>query len=171
MSAHRRHFLSDALADLDAQLQARGSRLLQIRGAATEAIPQLARALGVSEVVCEDIAAPEEREDVAGLRAAGLTVTSFWQSSLLAMESLPFPVDRLPQVYTVFRQSVETRGVLPPEPEPIPERIPPLPALGSVVSENVRPPEPPSSDARSSFPYATEEFRGGETAALGHLTQ
>ncbi len=171
MDNHRRHFLSATLADLDTQLQARGSRLLQIQGAAAEAIPQLARALGVPEVVCEDIAAPEEREDVAGLRAAGLTVTSFWQSSLLAPETLPFPVDRLPQVYTVFRQSVENHGVLPPAPEPIPERMPPLPALGNVVPANVPPLEPPSSDPRSSFPYTTEEFNGGETAALAHLAR
>ena len=72
--AHRRAFLAAALADLDAQLRARGSRLLQLRGAPAEVLPALARAIGADTVVCEEIAAPEEQDAVAALRAAGLTV-------------------------------------------------------------------------------------------------
>ena len=73
-SAHRRTFLDAALTDLDAALRARGSRLLQVRGAAADVLPALARALGTDRVACEAIAAPEEVDELASLRAAGLQV-------------------------------------------------------------------------------------------------
>ena len=114
--AHRRAFLAAALDDLDAALRARGSRLLQLRGAPTEVLPLLARALGTDRVTCEAIAAPEEEGEVAALRAAGLRVTTVWQSSLLDPAALPFALARLPKVFTAFRQAVESAGLRPAAP-------------------------------------------------------
>ena len=64
--AHRRTFLDAALTDLDAALRARGSRLLQVRGAAADVLPALARALGTDRVACEAIAAPRRHEAEQG---------------------------------------------------------------------------------------------------------
>ena len=124
---HRRAFLAAALADLDAQLRARGSRLLQLRGAPAEVLPALARAIGADTVVCEGIAAPEEQDAVAALRAAGLTVRTVWQSALLDPAALPFAVERLPKVFTDFRRAVEAAGQQPPAPLAAPAVLPPLP--------------------------------------------
>ena len=124
---HRKAFLAAALDDLDAQLRVRGSRLLQLRGAPAEVLPALARAIGTDAVVCEAIAAPEEEDQVAALRAAGLEVRTVWQSSLLDPAALPFAVERLPKVFTDFRRAVEAAGQQPPAPRDAPPVLPPLP--------------------------------------------
>ncbi|MDX9886106.1 DASH family cryptochrome [Thauera sp.] len=124
---HRRGFLAAALDDLDAQLRARGSRLLQLRGAPAEVVPALARSIGADSVVCEEIAAPEEQDAVAALRADGLTVRTVWQSSLLDPAALPFAVERLPKVFTDCRRAVEAAGQQPPAPLAAPAVLPPLP--------------------------------------------
>ena len=167
----RRAFLHAAVDDLDAQLRARGSRLLQLRGAPAEVLPALAGAVGAAAVVCEEIAAPEEEDAVAAVRAAGLTVRTVWQSSLLEPLELPFAVERLPKVFTDFRRALEWADVEPPAPLAAPTVLPPLP-------DPVVPP-PPSllepvrvgerARAHASFPWWWPDFAGGERAALAHL--
>ncbi len=130
--AHRQAFLSAALADLDAQLRERGSRLLQLHGAPAKVLPALARAIGADAVVCEAIAAPEEADQVAALRAAGLEVRTVWQSSLLAPAALPFAVARLPKVFTDFRRAVEAAGLQPQAPLLTPLDLPPLPEIAAL---------------------------------------
>lgn len=115
--------------------------MLQLRGAPGAVLPALARALGaerMARVVCEAIAAPEEEDEVAALRAAGLRVKTVWQSSLLDPAELPFAVAHLPKVFTAFRQAVESAGVLPAAPLAAPEALPPCPPFehlqGSAVN-------------------------------------
>lgn len=163
---HRQRFLHDSLADLSTQFQARGSRLLQLPGRARDALPALARELQIDAVVTEDIAAPEEQDEVMALRAAGLTVHTRDQSGLFALADLPFEPQRVPDVFTAFRQSVEHAMVRAPALAPVPARLPPMPAVSNVPSPT---PPPACGDARSSFPYARPEFAGGETAGLAHL--
>ncbi|HHW65862.1 MAG TPA: DASH family cryptochrome [Rhodocyclaceae bacterium] len=171
--AHRRPFLAAALADLDAQLRARGSRLLQLRGAPAEVLPALARAIGADTVVCEEIAAPEEQDAVAALRAAGLTVRTVWQFSLLDPVALPFAVERLPKVFTDFRRAVEAAGQQPPAPLAAPAVLPPLPNPVVLpphsLFEPLRMADP--ALARASFPWWQPAFAGGERPALAHLAR
>ena len=126
---HRRAFLEAALGDLDAALRARGSALLQLNGAPRAVLPALAEAVGAAVVVCEAIAAPEEEDELAALRAAGLKVKAIWQSTLLDPAALPFAAARLPKVFTAFRQAVESAGLQPPAPLPAPRTLPPWPPL------------------------------------------
>ena len=190
--AHRQTFLAAALDDLDAQLRARGSRLLQLRGAPAEVLPALARAIEADTVVCEEIAAPEEQDVVAALRAAGLTVRTVWQSSLLDPAELPFAVGRLPKVFTEFRRAVESAGVQPPAPLAAPAVLPPLPELTALPREFLlgvdgEVPTAAASSAgaataertaalagqasKASFPWWQPDFAGGERAALAHLAR
>ncbi|MHB1374409.1 MAG: DASH family cryptochrome [Thauera sp.] len=171
--AHRRAFLAAALDDLDAQLRARGSRLLQLRGAPAEVLPALARAIGADTVVCEEIAAPEEQDAVAALRAAGLTVRTVWQSSLLDPAALPFAVERLPKVFTDFRRAVEAAGQQPPVPLATPAVLPPLPAPVVLPPHSLFEPLRMGDRAlaRASFPWWQPAFAGGERAALAHLAR
>lgn len=172
MGAQRQRFLTDTLRDLDTQLRARGSRLVECVGHPHEVLPALARQVQATGVVCENIAAPEEQAQVIALREAGLIVNTVWQSSLLKLDALPFGYTACPEVFTAFRNAVERAGVLPGQPLPAPATVPPLPAgllPSAVVANGLAAQALP--DARSSFPHHTPAFAGGETAALAHISQ
>lgn len=171
VAAHRRHFRVVTVADLSAQLAARGSGLIQLSGHPQDVLPKLARAIGATLVICEAIAAPEEEAEVAALHAAGLQLDTVWQSSLLAPADLPFPPERLPDVFTAFRQAVEHARVVPALPLPIPAALPTMPDLPPLLPYGLQQaaPLPLKLDGRSSFPYHTAEFSGGATAAMVHL--
>ncbi len=163
---HRQRFVHDSLSDLSTQLQARGSRLLQLHGRARDVLPALALELQIDAVVTEDIAAPEEQDEVLALRDAGVAVHTRDQSGLFALADLPFAPQKVPDVFTAFRQAVEHAMVRVPASVPVPGHLPPAPGAPAFPP----PPTPPASDdARSSFPYATPAFAGGETAGLAHL--
>ena len=169
---HRRHFLAATLGDLTARLRERGSDLFELAGRPAQVLPALARAVGAQALACEEIAAPEEQQAVSALRAAGLPVETTWLSSLLDPATLPFPPASLPEVFTAFRLAVERDGSRPPEPLPVPARVPGLPALPEAALRHRAPPGPVPKTialADSSFPYALPSFAGGETAALSHL--
>ncbi|KQQ47152.1 hypothetical protein ASF61_00375 [Duganella sp. Leaf126] len=103
----RRAWQRSALRDLDRQLTALGCPLLLCDGDPAMVLPALAQAVDATALYCEEIAAPEERQQVAALRAAGLTVHTTWQSSLLDPRHLPWTPDALPASYTPFRQAIE----------------------------------------------------------------
>ncbi|MCG2585053.1 DASH family cryptochrome [Massilia sp. TS11] len=158
---HRAAFERSALDGLRAALRALGSDLIELQGPAPAAL----LALDADAIVCEEIAAPEEQDEVAALRAAGCAVETCWQSSLLDPASLPFAVAELPKVFTAFRQQVEGCGLQPPAPLPAPVRLPPLPApLPTSVAPHVR----ALHDGRAAFPYALPAWQGSEQAALAH---
>ena len=177
---HRQAFTAHTLACLSAQLSARGSHLLEGAGAAEAVLPTLAQALGAEgdcSIVCEAIAAPEEEAEVTALRALGLPVHTVWQSSLLHPQDLPFAPAALPPVFSTFRHVVERAQVQPHAPLPMPLALPALPPIhlwsewqcgqaGALSAATAA-----ACDERSSFPYATAAFAGGEVAALAHLTQ
>ena len=170
VGSHRQHFLASTLADLTAQLVKRGSRLVELHGQAEHMLRKLAELTGATTIFCEEIAAPEEQSQINALRAAGLNVVSIWQSTLLAPEDLPFPAQDLPPTFTAFRHAIEKSKRLPPAPLPVPAHIPPLPAALPPTDLALALP-PVNADSRSSFPYATPSFAGGESAALAHLAQ
>jgi deoxyribodipyrimidine photo-lyase len=178
MGPHRRQFLAQSLADLSGQLRAMGSELIEVQGRAQDVLPELARVLGTSRVLCETIAAPQEEAQVRALQAAGLSVESLWQSSLLDPADLPFAADQLPELFTSFRQAVERAGVVPPVTLPHLSHVPSLPTASPAWTECVaswRPDahlnEPTKPEAKSSFPYHAPEFAGGEGAAKRHLAR
>jgi deoxyribodipyrimidine photo-lyase len=183
VGSHRQAFVAAALRDLHARMAALGNPLHVCSAAPATALPLLARAVGATTVVCEDIAAPYEQTEVAALRAAGLQVHTVWQSSLLQPADMPWPVDDLPAVFTPFRQAVERAHIKPPAPLLAPASLLPPPRVPSDVWQAVgaelagarpgvpAPGKPGGHDPRSSFPYGTPAFDGGETAALAHLAQ
>lgn len=173
---HRRAWLVETLQDLADQLAQRGCPLLVCPGPAAVTLPRLAAALGARRVVCEEIAAPEEQDEVEALRAAGLSVHTVWHGSLLDPARLPWAASDLPATFTAFRQAVERAQLPPPEPLPAPSTLPPWPpglsvppalcldlaGFGSV---------PRPVDPRSSIPAGEGGFRGGETEGLAHLAR
>ena len=83
MGPHRRTWWASAVGSLRKGLESLGCPLLICRDPAAIALPALARAVGADTIMCEEIAAPDERAEVDALRAAGLTVHTVWHSSLL----------------------------------------------------------------------------------------
>ncbi|MHB8950735.1 MAG: DASH family cryptochrome [Rhodoferax sp.] len=183
VGVHRQRTLRATLSDLTVRLRGKGSDLLELQGSPATLLPTLCHALGATHIVCEAIAAPDEQAEVAALRSAGLQVHTVWQSSLLEPAQLPFAVGDLPDVFTAFRQKVEKAALAPPAPLPEPTALPPPAPLDTPqwqqfykqnqaqsraqqaqAAINIKAPE-----ARSSFPYHTPEFAGGEGAALAHL--
>lgn len=168
VGVHRRRFLRSALDGLDAELQLRGVRLLEVEAPTVPGLIELCQRIGAERIVCEDIAAPEEQAEVDALRAAGLEVQSHWQSTLFAESQLPFAVDKLPDQYTRFRVALERADVLPTEPLPPVEHLPP-PTSGEVNTDQGQPVEAADGDQRSAFPYFRAEFAGSTQAGMAHL--
>ena len=187
---HRQAFVAAALRDLGSRMAALGNPLQVCRAVPAVALPVLARAVGASTVVCEEIAAPYEQAEVAALRAAGLAVHTVWHSSLLNPAELPWPAAELPGVFSPFRHAVERAGIVPPQPLPVPASLLPPPGVApDVLKAAGALPSPGQGagqgadvdasatttsagrDPRSSFPYGTPACDGGETAALAHLAQ
>ena len=180
-SAHRQHFLSSALAGLNALLQQKGSTLIELRGNITEQlctlISTLNPALGECEIHCENIAAPFEQDCVDQLRLAGVTVVETWQSSMLDFSQLPFKLDDVPDTFTTMRMQIEKHGLKARPTQALAERIPPLPnrlkdqaytsinalAPASEVRKSAYP------NAVNSFPYSEPAYFGSEQAAKQHL--
>ncbi len=194
-STHRIEFLSSALKGLHSSLSRAGNQLLELHGDSATVLKQLADTVGINEIHCESIAAPEEQEVVRRLRASGLQVCETWQSTMLEISELPFMVDRLPEVFTQFRNRIEAAGIAPRVPFSQPVRIPPSPTLPSALPSSLPSSLPDSLlssvpslaptpsqaswtkdekaiDARaSSFPYRKPEFFGSEQAAHAHLAK
>ncbi|WP_299512677.1 DASH family cryptochrome [uncultured Limnohabitans sp.] len=184
MSAHRRRFVADTLQDLQNALVALGQRLILLHGPVAQVLPACARLVQADTVFCEDIAAPEEEAQVQALINAGLTVKSLWQSSLIEPNALPFEAENMPQVFTEFRQRIESARLQPLAPLPAPTQLPSPPSepssawaslpgwtedaftqLQAHTEDNAQ----EDAHARSNFPYTQTAYRGGETSALAHL--
>ena len=172
VGAHRQSWLAATLQDLAGQLAQCGCPLLICDGPAATALPALARQVGADQLFCEEIAAPEEQAEVAALRAAGLTVTTVWHSSLLDPAHLPWQPHTLPDSFTPFRQAVERAGVMPAAPLLLPSVLPPWPeGLPSAAQQSAQraiaglQANLPPADVRSSL----AGLQGGEAAGLTHL--
>jgi deoxyribodipyrimidine photo-lyase len=126
-SALRKRYLTETLIALDAECRALGSRLLVLQGEAVTALAALAASTQADGIFCEQIAAPEEQASVEQLRAQGIKVQYFWQSTMVEMTALPFTPRQMPDMFTQFRQKLETKGLRARAAMSVPERLPSLP--------------------------------------------
>lgn len=153
-------FIDQALGDLTRQLVHAHSNLLYFLGRPEDVLAQLMDELACSAIYCEDIQAPYELAEINALRSKGLTVQTFWQSSMVDPEDLPFKPQAMPDVFTAFRQSIE-RALLKFTP-PV-ERATKIPALPKIDQASLYHPQ----ESKAHFGGVT----GGETQALAHLEQ
>lgn len=163
----RRCLRDQALRGLGADIARRGNRLLVLEGRPEHVLAELAVTAGARCVYCEAIAAPEERAEVDGLRAAGLTVHDRWQSSLLDPAELPFEVTRLPEVFTDFRRAVERARIVPRTAIVAPLTLPP-PASGVRSPLDAEIPGETASEA-CWHAFSDPAFDGSEACALAHV--
>ncbi len=182
---HRQQFLHDALGDLRQQLEQLGSGLLELQApqasssSPVDLVINAAHHHGIKTIYCEVIQAPEEMQALALLKQAGLTVYAELESTMIAVRDLPFSPDAMPDQFTQFRNAIEKAKHLFTEPASAPSHIPPLPvdfkqsdlipgAQTSIRAESLI---QSTGHPHSSFPHYRDAYRGGTTAAEGHLRQ
>ena len=161
LGEHRKIFVDQSLWELRSQLRALGSDLFEVVGDPLEVFEKFKAQIGVSLIYCEQIQAPEELEQLSLLSSAGFTMNSVWQSSMLDAQSLPFPMQEMPDVFTQFRQQVEKKGLRFACPVDAPKSIPPLPTIEM----------PATKVLGSNILYMGSKFRGGEQSAHVHIEQ
>jgi deoxyribodipyrimidine photo-lyase len=182
---HRQQFLRDALSDLRRRLEQLGSDLLELQAPpdsqlrAIDLIIEIAQHYGIKTIYCEVIQAPEEIQEIAILRAAGLIVHAELESTMIAVGDLPFAPDAMPDQFTQFRIKIEKAKHLFTDPVPAPSHIPPLPGdfkrsdgFADVQSSvKTEPAGQNNGHPHSSFPHYLEAYHGGTRAAEAHLSQ
>ncbi|KAA8521415.1 hypothetical protein F0562_012093 [Nyssa sinensis] len=130
--ALRAQFLIDSLADLKKNLMKLGLNLLIKHGKPEAILPSLAKAIGAHTVYAHKETCSEElkveRLVSSGLRrvvlpsSAGLSTCQsstnttklqlIWGSTMYHVDDLPFDISFLPDVYTQFRKSVESKSTI-----------------------------------------------------------
>ncbi len=107
----RAKFLLETLQDLRHHLQKIGSDLIIRQGLPEEIIPRLAKEWQVEavfaskEITAEEVRVENQLETL--LMAEKITFSLWWQSTLLHIEDIPWPVKNIPDIFTQFRKEAE----------------------------------------------------------------
>ncbi len=160
----RRKFMLESVVALRERLRSLGGDLVLLRGKAEERIPELCRELGTDTVYAMREPAWDEQQVEAGLIRQGIYLRLGWDGFLLHPDDHSQWPDKLPDVFTAFRNKAEknlaVRPVLP-EPKAVvcaTKEVPwEWPEEGDALLA-LRP------DERSAFP-----FKGGEVRASRRL--
>lgn len=127
---HRMQFLLDSLRALEAELAARGSRLLVVEGKSTEVVPRLARQWRVDRVAAQRWTEPLARERDGRVRAAlaahSIPFTLHEGETLLAPGTLRTGAGRPYTVFTPFARAFAGTAAIE-RPRAAPGSLPPLP--------------------------------------------
>lgn len=127
-SPHRLAWQAQAMQDVAEQLHAQGQTLWIAQGEPVATLCGLLQHLGPAVLFTQDIAAPEEQDQVQALRQAGVSVHTVWQSSLLDPQALPCAPHEVPDTFTTLRRALEARGLSFTAPVPAPVHWPAPPA-------------------------------------------
>ncbi|MDX1902861.1 MAG: DASH family cryptochrome [Thermonemataceae bacterium] len=166
----RTRFLIETLANLRASLRKIGGDLIVRCGKPEEEICKIAEKLNVQAVFAskestfEELAVEKSLEQ--NLKSKKIEIQYFWTYTLYHLEDLPFPVAKVPDIFTDFRKAVEKnseiRATYPTitQTNPLPNdffagEIPTLKELGLEVHK---------TNFKTSM-----QWKGGETAALERL--
>ncbi|KAF8061969.1 UVR3 [Scenedesmus sp. PABB004] len=170
VGVNRYNFLLESLADLDASLRAKGSRLLVLRGKPLEVLPRVFKDWGVTqlcfEVDTEPYAKRRDADVAAAAAAAGVAVSAHVSHTLYDTDVLLRAAGgKAPLTMQAFTKLVDKVGD-PPKPLPAPGAVPPPGPLGAWGDGSTGVP----SLAEVGFTEApTTIFKGGESVALSRL--
>jgi deoxyribodipyrimidine photo-lyase len=165
MSANRWHFLRESLLDLDKQLHQLGQHLLVCYESPVKAISNLASEHKVSFIYRSRHTGYYENQQWLVLRKY-LPLVQFVEAdshSLYRLDQLPFALEKLPNTYTEFKNTVMQLTV--DKPMPAPDFLPSSPASQMDWLRNF-----PNCLKLTSESEQEIVFHGGETAGLKQLT-
>lgn len=122
----RIRYLLESIQALATRLAEKGGRLIIKCGLPEHEITEIVKGLGVSSVYTAQEVASEEVTmlDVVSknLIPLGVEMKEYWNHTLIHNEDIPWPIQRLPDVFTQFRKEVERKCTIRPafaEPESI----------------------------------------------------
>ena len=101
---HRAQFLLESLHDLRSNLRAIGSDLIIRQGPPERVIPQLASEIQATYVVASKEVTHEEvlvedKRGTASLIPKGIELDLLWQSTLLHVDDIPWPINNVPDIF------------------------------------------------------------------------
>ncbi len=123
----RTQFLIESVSNLRVSLELLGAELHVYRGLPENIIPALVQTLRLSavytnrEVTQEELSVQNSIEDQLSLQ--GVPLELFWLNTLYHLEDIPWPIQHLPDTFTLFRKEVEQDAHIR-KPFPKPQRIP-----------------------------------------------
>jgi deoxyribodipyrimidine photo-lyase len=134
MGNFRAQFLMESLIDLDTNLRALGSGLLVLNGKPEEEIIKIATQYNVKNVYVKFEIAPDEKraEDTVAnaLEEINVALHTFETTTVYKEFDLPFELNKLPDVFTGFRNKVEKNATIRNEfPKPLKINSPAIPEL------------------------------------------
>ena len=163
LGAFRAQFWREGIADLDAQLRAKGNALVVRNGDPVEMLHQIASVWNAEAVYAHRSCTWEEQKQEARV-AQRLQLHLFAPDDLLHEDDLPFTIDLLPHVFTAFRNKVEkTVDVRTPLVEPA-HITPPVGWLEQATLDHGIDHAPPAHDPREAL-----HFVGGRSAASARI--
>lgn len=169
--AFRAKFLLESLLDLRLQLRKQGSDLIIRFGKPETEIAKMAEILQVEgiftskEITQEELATEEALEK--NISSKGIKIEYFWQATLFHINDLPFPVCKLPDVFTDFRKAVEKYAEIRKPLAFTCKNIAPLPE--NLFAGNLPTLKELGLEEKATSPQATFTFKGGESEALKRL--
>lgn len=167
----RAQFILDSLTDLQRTLQLNGSDLLVLHGAPEQVLPALCDELGVDILYTHDEHAPDEKALLAGVEQSlpeYVELRLIGSNALFDPAQLPFALERLPAVFTRFRNQIEKR---PPEHLPVamPSVLAPLPHGARRYARSMPSVAELGLQAMSPEPRSALPAGGGETSGRAWL--
>ncbi|MEQ9438000.1 MAG: DASH family cryptochrome [Cyclobacteriaceae bacterium] len=171
MGAFRAQFLIESVNNLRTNLRAVGSDLIVRQGIPERIIPQLAkevqatRVIASKEVTYEEASVEEKVENL--LIPMGIELELLWQSTLLHVDDIPWPINNVPDIFSQFRKEAEKTTQIRAS-LPAPNSLSNITAIssGDMPSLNQLGLSKPMFDARAVLP-----FRGGETAGTTRVKE
>lgn len=113
MGARRMQFILESLADLHEGLKGLGAGLHIAQGKVEEVLPALCAQYGATAVYAHKEVTREEVDDEDALKKAlgeKAALKCYWGATLYHINDLPFPHERLPDVFTDFRKQAEKQS-------------------------------------------------------------
>ncbi|MEM9337447.1 MAG: DASH family cryptochrome [Bacteroidota bacterium] len=164
----RTKFLLESLEDLKTNLRKLGSDLMIKTGIPEEELPKIALEYDLDVVYCSKEVTTEEVEMERLLEAALNKVEKHllttWQSTLYHEEDIPWPIHRLPEVFTHFRKEAEKESTVRPSID-APTHLPAFSTeYGDVPAIESLGITPKPLLSKTNYP-----FSGGETSGMARL--
>lgn len=158
---HRQRFLIEALYALKNELQQRGSDLCIRHGKPADVFNQIHHQFSIDGIHVYGHDAYEERQAEEEVRRLGIPFHLYEADTLYHPVDLPFPIEKMPFVFTDFRKKMEKQSkVRPFHPTPKSFIKPEIKVEWGTIPKV----DDSELDARSAFPY-----KGGTRAALDRL--
>ncbi|MCU7554155.1 DASH family cryptochrome [Alteromonas sp. ASW11-19] len=154
---NRKRFHDETVIALNEALQEVGQTLCVLPGNETQKLQTICKDYGITHIGVTDYGGWNERQAVQVLAGSlpGVSLVTGESCTLFNQESLPFPIEAMPNGYTGFRKKIEKHCKVEAPLAP-PVALPP-------------PPDTLPQSKIPSRPASATDFKGGEQAGLDHL--